>query len=75
MLLFIARRWIASVLSPDTAEPAQTGAIRSPELVDIVMRSGRAMILTGCLIIALSFLAAWIGILLMIRNGRLWFDG
>lgn len=73
-LLSIARCWTQSVLSPNTDEHAQPGAIRSPRLIDIVVQSGRAMILTGCLIIALSFLMAWFGVLLMLWNGRLWFD-
>lgn len=73
-LLFISRCWIKSVLSPDTVEPARAGGIRSPHLIDIVMQSGRAMILTGCLTIALSFVVAWFGVLLMLWNGRLWFD-
>lgn len=75
-ILLLAYCWTKSTIDAALSAPrGQLEAIRNPRSLDNVVWSARAMIVTGCTIIALSFLVAWVGVLLMLWNGRLWFDG
>lgn len=75
-ILLLAYCWTRSTIDTALSAPRdQPEAIRNPRTLDNVVWSTRAMTVTGCAIIALSFLVAWVGVLLMLWNGRLWFDG
>lgn len=74
-LLLLAYCWTKSIVQPLVGPPhGQSEAIRNPRSLDNLVWSARIMIVTGCVVIALSFLVAWIGVLLMLWNGHLWFD-
>ena len=61
------------VLRRDVAKELDLKDVRDPRLVEVIIRTGYIVVFTGCFTALLSIATGLGGVLLMIRNAKLWF--